>query len=169
MLWANFINFIQVLLPLFDLYAGWLWLRMFYPSLSTPAKDSQDVWMVPKVAGRSCQWIEAEGRGSAAGTPPFRERICSWNSTSICLLFILLDGWGCCSLLALLRENKFLINLFYFSVFKGIFFSSASMLVTTIISSFLVNFEKNLQKSQKRNISFSSSSSHKTSKHFILV
>ena len=38
--------------------------------LSTPAKDSEDVWMVPKVAGRSCQWrIEAEGRGSAAGTP----------------------------------------------------------------------------------------------------
>ena len=49
--------------------------------LSTPAKDSEDVWMVPKVAGRSCQWrIEAEGRGSAAGTQ------------SICLLFILLDG-----------------------------------------------------------------------------
>ena len=35
---------------------------------------------VPNVAGRSCQWIEAEGRGSAAGTQ------------SICLLFILLDG-----------------------------------------------------------------------------
>ena len=67
------------------------------------------------------------------------------------------------------KSPEFLINLFYFSVFKGIFFSSASMLVTTIISSFLVNFEKNLQKSQKRNISFSSSSRHKTSKHFILV
>ena len=32
--------------------------------------------MVPKVAGRSGQWIEAEGRGSAAGTQ------------SICLLYI---------------------------------------------------------------------------------